>query len=131
LNVNSAISWPPTGAQLSDGEPVEVRGYALSGGRRRIERVELTTDGGLIWQAAELIDAAQPWTWCLWKLKLDLPTGTHELAVRAWDSAAQTQPESVKMIWNSKGYLNNAWHRVYISVGGSGSSVKAPYETIP
>jgi sulfite oxidase len=120
LNVNSAIGWPPTGAQLSANELVDVHGYAVSGGGRRIERVELTTDGGHTWRAAELVDAAQPWTWCLWQLKLNLPPGIHELAVRAWDSAVQTQPESVKTIWNSKGYLNNAWHRVRISVGGSG-----------
>jgi sulfite oxidase len=119
LNLNSAIGWPPAGAQLPGGEPIDVRGYALSGGGRPIERVELTTDGGYTWQAAELAGAAQPWTWRLWRLKIKLPPGDHELAVRAWDSAAQTQPESISQVWNPKGYLNNAWHRVRFSVGSS------------
>jgi hypothetical protein len=32
--------------------------------------------------------------------------------VRAWDSAATTQPEDASKLWNLKGYLVNAWHRV-------------------
>ncbi|MBW3592511.1 MAG: hypothetical protein KY396_02340, partial [Actinobacteria bacterium] len=37
--------------------------------------------------------------------------GEHEVVVRAWDSAANTQPEDVASVWNPRGYMNNAWHR--------------------
>jgi sulfite oxidase len=49
--------------------------------------------------------------WRLWD-ELDLEPGPGELIVRAWDSAANTQPEDAEKIWNLKGYLCNAWHRV-------------------
>jgi sulfite oxidase len=38
------------------------------------------------------------------------------MAVRAWDSAASTQPENAEGIWNLKGYINNSWHRVRFTV---------------
>ena len=44
-----------------------------------------------------------------------LPPGRHELAVRAWDSAGQTQPALPDQAWNFKGYLSAAWHRVTVS----------------
>jgi hypothetical protein len=45
-----------------------------------------------------------------------LGPGAHELIVRAWDSAGCTQPEDVRQVWNWKGYVNNAWHRVNVVV---------------
>jgi sulfite oxidase len=39
------------------------------------------------------------------------------LIARAWDSAGQTQPSRVEQVWNFKGYMNNAWFRVPVSVG--------------
>jgi Mo-co oxidoreductase dimerisation domain len=36
------------------------------------------------------------------------------VAVRAWDSAANTQPEHP--IWNPKGCANNSWHTVNFEV---------------
>ena len=32
------------------------------------------------------------WCWTFWHGRLDLPPGEHELCVRAWDAAGQTQP---------------------------------------
>ena len=52
-----------------------------------------------------------------WRAALDLPAGDHELAVRAWDSAGQTQPDRPESVWNFKGYLSAAWHRVRVRVG--------------
>jgi sulfite oxidase len=47
---------------------------------------------------------------------VELPKGEHELVVRAWDSAGQTQPALPDDTWNFKGYLSAAWHRVLVSV---------------
>jgi sulfite oxidase len=33
---------------------------------------------------------------------------------RAYDTAANAQPERLESVWNFKGYMNNAWHRVPI-----------------
>jgi len=45
---------------------------------------------------------------------LDLAPGPREIVCRAWDTAAQTQPERAAQVWNFKGYANNSWHRVRV-----------------
>lgn len=50
------------------------------------------------------------------KATSDLPPGEHELAVRAWDAAGQTQPALPDDTWNFKGYLSAAWHRISVVV---------------
>lgn len=114
--VNAIVTAPGPG-ELVAGRPVLVRGLALAGGGRRVERVELTLDEGMTWIQARLDGAGGPWTWRLWSAELALPPGEHRLAARAFDSAGQTQPSSVDQVWNFKGYMNNAWHRVAFRVG--------------
>jgi sulfite oxidase len=84
-----------------------------------VERVDVSADGGRNWQTAEFAGDPSPWTWRLWQTAFELPAGQHELVARAVDSAAQTQPESVESVWNFKGYMNNAWHRVQVTVVAS------------
>ena len=97
--------------------PVALRGYAIASARP-VERVEVSTDSGRSWARAE-IEAGQGerWAWVLWTACLDLAPGTQELIVRAWDGAAQTQPERAEHVWNPKGYVGSAWHRVRVRVG--------------
>ena len=116
MPVNAAICEPARGAHLPAGH-VALRGYAIASGRN-VARVDVTADGGRSWVQAELDrgDGA-PWSWTLWRAELDLPPGEHELAVRAWDSAQQTQPADLAEVWNFKGYLSAAWHRVRVRVG--------------
>jgi DMSO/TMAO reductase YedYZ molybdopterin-dependent catalytic subunit/glyoxylase-like metal-dependent hydrolase (beta-lactamase superfamily II)/rhodanese-related sulfurtransferase len=113
--VNSAICKPCQGAVIN-GPRVLARGYALTGGTREIERVETSLDHGASFTPTRLLDGHHAGAWRLWETELALDPGVHELAVRAWDSAASTQPESPQGIWNLKGYLNNAWHRVSFTV---------------
>lgn len=118
LAVNCAITSPRDGAtmtKLSDS-PIIIQGYAISGGGRKIARVDVSTDRGESWHTATLTQGDQPWSWTFWETKLDLPNGTHELVARAYDSASNTQPEDAKHIWNFKGYMNNAWHRVRVTI---------------
>jgi sulfite oxidase len=114
LPVNSAILVPNDGARLKRGGTL-VQGYAVVGGGRSIGRVDLSADGGRTWRKAGL-DQHGPWSWALWRAPLALSPGRAELVVRAWDSAAQTQPEHLETVWNLKGYMNNAWHRVSVEV---------------
>ena len=67
-------------------------------------------------QAALEHDAQAHFAWTFWTIDLDLPAGEHELAVRAWDEAGQTQPALPDDTWNYKGYLSAAWHRVRVTV---------------
>jgi sulfite oxidase len=113
--VNSVICQPGEGAAVT-GPRVRARGYALTGGTREIERVEVSLDRGTTFATARLLGDGQAGAWRLWEAELELGPGPYELAVRAWDSAASTQPESAEGIWNLKGYINNSWHRVRFTV---------------
>ncbi len=114
MPLTSAICEPAPDAQLPVG-PTPVRGYAVAGARA-IVRVDVSADGGRHWQQAALEhDVAAPWSWTFWSATLELAAGPHELAVRAWDEAGQTQPAATGDVWNFKGYLSTAWHRVPVS----------------
>ena len=116
MPLNSAICEPRAHAMLEAGEH-RVRGYATATARR-IARVDVSADGGRSWRQAELEQRDDaPWSWTFWEVALDLATGEHELVVRAWDQAGQTQPSQPDDTWNFKGYLSTAWHRVRVLVG--------------
>jgi sulfite oxidase len=115
LPLNSVISRPIEGEILKAG-PICLQGYAIAGEGHCIERVEVSSDRGATWADATLLEQPQPWTWCFWEVTLPFAPGTCQLIVRAWDLAGGTQPEDVRQVWNWKGYMNNAWHRVNIVV---------------
>ena len=120
MPLNSAICEPARGAGLRPGAHA-IRGYAIAGDRA-VVRVDVSGDGGRTWAQARLTrgtdasHARMPWAWTLWDCELALTAGEHELAVRAWDSAGQTQPALPDDTWNHKGYLSAAWHRVRVTV---------------
>jgi len=116
LPVNAVVCSPRDGEAVR--ERLRARGYAIAGGTRRIERVEVSLDQGETFLPAELLDAAGAGSWRLWAADLEVEPGPGELVVRAWDSAATTQPEDAAKIWNLKGYVNNAWHRVRFTATG-------------
>lgn len=115
LPVNSVIVRPQDRSLLPAGK-IAVEGYAMSDGEHEITWISVSPDGGETWQRAEFLNEPQLWTWQLWRAEFDLPPGTHELVVRAWDSAANSQPETIASVWNFKGYVNNAWHRIKITL---------------
>lgn len=119
LPINSFITSPQAGV-LPTSETwrgaVLVQGIALAGGDAVIERVELSNDSGQTWTAATLTSPPQQWVWCFWEATCSLSPGSHELVVRAFDTAGHTQPMHLADVWNFKGYVNNAYHRVRISV---------------
>ena len=115
LPLNAVICYPQAGESLVEG-PIRIGGYAIAGTEDHIERVELSADEGATWTQATLLEPSPPWTWRFWEATLTLPAGTYKMAVRAWDSAGRTQPQDTRQVWNWKGYLNNAWHRVQVVI---------------
>lgn len=123
LPVQSAITEPHNGSNISATcEEITVKGYAWSGGGREIIRVDVSLDGGKSWQVASLTGQQQKadraWAWKLWTLTAPLPIGQEQLEIvcKAVDSSYNVQPDTVAPIWNLRGVLSNAWHRIYISV---------------
>lgn len=114
LSVNCVITSPQPGDQISN--EVLVKGYAITGGGRKIARVDVSTDGGDSWTTADITQGDQQWAWTFWAAKVKLERGESEIVARAFDTASNTQPEDARHIWNFKGYMNNAWHRVRVQV---------------
>ncbi|EPS70580.1 hypothetical protein M569_04180, partial [Genlisea aurea] len=108
---------------------IKIKGYALSGGGRGIERVDVSTDGGKTWKEAArrqkhgipyVSDAAaggsDRWGWVLFEAEADVSDST-DVVAKAVDAAGNVQPEKVDLVWNLRGILNNSWHRVRLQVG--------------
>lgn len=113
LPLNSVIWEPLIGSTVRAGE-VTVRGWAMAAGGKTIRKVEVSSDNGQTWQEAALTEQGSRWTWVFWTHTVKLPRGRHTIVARATDSAGVLQPESVAPLWNFKGYMNNAWHRVSV-----------------
>ena len=115
MPLNAAICEPRCGTRLKAGS-LTLRGWATAS-ERTIKRVDVSLDGGRRWRQARLEqDAAQPHAWTLWSLEVELAKGEHELVVRTFDSAMQTQPDRPDDTWNYPGYLAAHRHRIHVSV---------------
>jgi len=119
--VQSAICSLEDVGTVKPGQVI-VAGYALSGGGRGIERVDISPDGGKSWFEAHRYQkqgipyvagniTSDKWAWVLFEAIVDVK-GDTEIVAKAVDSSANVQPESVESIWNLRGILNTCWHRV-------------------
>lgn len=112
LGVNSMITSPAERATVRAGE-VRIEGIAI-GGRGALQRVEVSADDGITWTHARLLPEGERWSWRLWEAELKLAPGRRTIIARAFDSAGESQPPDARALWNFKGYMNNAWHRVRV-----------------
>ncbi|TQB75044.1 hypothetical protein MPDQ_003840 [Monascus purpureus] len=139
LNVNSSVVYPENNEELviaSAPSTYTVKGYAYSGGGRRITRVEISLDKGRSWHLAH-IDYAEDkyrnfegdlfggkvdmywretcFCWSFWSL--DIPVSdlqaSDAILVRAMDESLAVQPRD--MYWSVLGMMNNPWFRVTIT----------------
>uniref|UniRef100_P36842 Nitrate reductase [NADPH] n=1 Tax=Leptosphaeria maculans TaxID=5022 RepID=NIA_LEPMC len=139
LSPNSAIAFPAHEEKVvlaSAENSYNVRGYAYSGGGRRITRCEVSLNKGKNWRLAN-IDYAEDkyrdfegrelfgarldmdwretsFCWCFWNL--DIATAelrdANDILVRAMDEAMCIQPRD--MYWSVLGMMNNPWYRITI-----------------
>ncbi|XP_044764248.1 sulfite oxidase-like [Coccinella septempunctata] len=124
LPVTSAICQPMNNSTVEvKGGKITAKGYAWSGGGQEIVRVDVSCDGGKTWHVAEFDyheskKYPRHWSWTLWSCELPVPKGTEnmEIIVKAVDSSYNTQPESFENIWNLRGVLNNAYHKIYVNL---------------
>ncbi|MBI3680755.1 MAG: sulfite dehydrogenase [Acidobacteria bacterium] len=107
MEAKSVVTFPSGGQKLNGAGLYEITGLAWSG-RGRIERVEVTTDGGRSWRNAQLQEPRLriaftrfrlPWTW----------DGRQAvLASRATDESGYVQPSKQALI-EVRG-LNSGYH---------------------
>lgn len=87
----SRIDVPKPGEPLKVGEEVLIAGVAYAGGRP-LERVEVSTDGGIAWHRAELKPPKGQFAWQLWAFPWRPPTpGEYTLKVRAVEVGGRVQ----------------------------------------
>ncbi|XP_029044407.1 sulfite oxidase isoform X2 [Osmia bicornis bicornis] len=125
MPVISAICKPEPleTVKVVDGK-INVKGYAWSGGGRKVIRVDVTNDQGKTWYTANFhaedtnAKKGRYWSWTLWNV--DLPVNKEwketEVWAKAVDESYNVQPESFKNIWNLRGFLCNAYHKVTIKL---------------
>ncbi len=93
LPVDSTIFFPEDTARVAVGKPLSIGGAAFGG--KRIELVELTSDGGKHWTQAEItkkMDADN--VWVFWKAELTFPVpGRYVVNSRATDISGKAQED--------------------------------------
>ena len=115
IPVNSVIIDPGPHAVIGPG-PLRVTGWAIGANGAPVSAVEVSADGGNSWSRATVFLPGEKWTWSFWEGEVTLVRGNHVLAARATDNRGATQPATLGETWNVKGYNNNAWHRVSVTV---------------
>jgi DMSO/TMAO reductase YedYZ molybdopterin-dependent catalytic subunit len=79
----------PRGSRVPAGQ-VQAAGVAWAP-TRGISKVEVSLDGGDVWQPAQLSVPLNNYTWVQWQAVLDVAAGPHRLSVRATDGTGETQ----------------------------------------
>lgn len=139
LSPNAAIAFPAHEEKLSiesAPETYNVRGYAYSGGGRRVTRCEVSLDKGKTWRLAN-IDYAEDryrayedknlfggrldmdwretsFCWCFWNLDIAVNElkDTSDILIRAMDEAMCIMPRDI--YWSVLGMMNNPWYRIAV-----------------
>ncbi|MEM6846504.1 MAG: sulfite oxidase [Pseudomonadota bacterium] len=109
-------SWITTPLVDAKSGKILIEGVAM-GGVSTVTGVEVSTDGGGTWQAADFTGPDMgPFSWRPFALIADMPAGQYELASRATNDAGDTQPEDFPP--NHRGYGHNGWrdHAVLVTV---------------
>jgi DMSO/TMAO reductase YedYZ molybdopterin-dependent catalytic subunit len=112
--VNSLITAPAPGHRVRAGTSIEVRGIAWDGGYG-IRRVEVSSDGGKTWHAADLGVDGGRFAFRPWRFRFTAPrAGSYELRARVSNAVGQTQADA--LIFNPAGYHNNVARPLTIMV---------------
>ena len=112
LHTTSRIDHPRDTARL--GKTIEVGGMAFAG-NRGIRRVEVSTDGGMVWHEAKLEPALSQDAWVMWSWPwIPLLPGKYTLVCRATDGTGEIQTSRVQ-----RTVPNGAtgYHKIAVQVG--------------
>jgi sulfane dehydrogenase subunit SoxC len=107
MEAKSVITYPSGGQTLPGSGLYELTGLAWSG-RGRIERVEVTVDGGLTWQRAQLQEPRLPIAFTRFRYAWRFDGREAVIASRATDETGYVQPSREALI-AARG-LNSGYH---------------------
>lgn len=93
MQVKAQIARPQLNEIIATGVTYRIHGAAWSG-ESELAKVEISTDGGRSWSAANLLGDPIKHAWRLWEFAWSTPSrpGKPTLIARATDSAGRTQP---------------------------------------
>lgn len=112
MMVNSLITSPGDKSALAKGR-VTVAGLAWDSGHG-VDHVEVSTDGGASWKAAELGEDLGRFAFRAFHWEGEAASGPLTILSRASNKAGQSQ--TAKPIWNPAGYHNNAYSSVTVTL---------------
>jgi DMSO/TMAO reductase YedYZ molybdopterin-dependent catalytic subunit len=92
MQVKAEIACPAAGQVLPAGADYRVHGAAWTG-EAEVAKVEVSTDGGRVWEEVALVGKAIPFAWRLWEYTWRKPAeGKYTLLARATDTRNRVQP---------------------------------------
>ncbi|HET7093603.1 MAG TPA: molybdopterin-dependent oxidoreductase, partial [Thermomicrobiales bacterium] len=97
MEAKSVITAPSGGQRLAGPGFVEITGLAWSG-RGRIDAVEITTDGGATWQAADVQGPVVPIAWTRFRFPWMWDGKPARLQSRAIDETGYVQPTLEQLV---------------------------------
>jgi hypothetical protein len=130
MPVQSLVCNPPQNSIVGgkSATNVTVKGVAWSGGGRKVERVDVSIDGGKTWTAAELYKPIEQrrnhhWAWTQFHQIITLPEEMQtklrkgqqvqlDIVSKAMNSDFNVQPEAMEPYWNARGVCINHWYHV-------------------
>jgi hypothetical protein len=114
MKIKSQIARPAPGELLS-GSSTLISGAAWTG-EGVVTRVEVSTNAGVSWSPADLLDKPVPYAWQRWQhLWKEPANGSHTVVCRAFDDRGGKQPERPDDAVINR-YGNNWYHRVEVTV---------------
>jgi DMSO/TMAO reductase YedYZ molybdopterin-dependent catalytic subunit len=115
MPIKSLITYPKSGAMLTLGTALRIRGHAWAG-ELEVTKVQYSIDFGATWQSCTLEKPVNRLAWQHFNTTVRFPKkGYYEVWAKATDSEGTAQPMLLPG-WNPKGYLNNACHRIAVKI---------------
>lgn len=113
IAIRSLFVSPEEGTSIIKGNTIEIQGLAFDGGTG-IARVEVSTDSGRTWTAANLDAEIGIYSWRRWRFNWTPESeGNFTLMVKATGKKGETQPWQQ---WNRSGYMKNEIERLGLIV---------------
>jgi len=93
LEVKAQIARPALHEVVPANSVYRMHGAAWAG-ESEVTKVEVSTNAGRTWEAAELLSASSRYAWCLWEYRWRTPprVGRHIVMARATDARGHVQP---------------------------------------